>query len=69
MRSQDNWRTKYLITGTALGALFGLLTAYLLARAAAEKGNGPPEITTGEAIKIGIGLISTMRGIASIADK
>jgi hypothetical protein len=67
--NSNPWKTKYLITGTALGALFGLLTAYLLARAAEEKGSGPPQITTSEAIKIGIGLISTMRGIASIGDK
>jgi hypothetical protein len=69
MESTNNWRNKYLIAGTALGALFGLMTAYLLARAASEKGGGPPEISTSEAIKIAIGLISTMRGIASIGDK
>lgn len=69
MESDNSWKTKYILTGTALGALFGLLTAYLLARAAEEKGNGPPQISTTEAIKIGVGLISTMRGIASIGDK
>lgn len=67
--SQNNWKTKYIAGGAILGALVGLMTAYLLARAAEEKGGGPPQISTGEAIKIVIGLISTMRGIAAIGDK
>ncbi len=69
MESTNEWKKKYLITGTLLGALFGLTTAYLLAQAASKKGEGPPEISTSEAIKIAIGLISTMRGIASIGEK
>ena len=45
--SNHNWKTKVLIIGTAIGALVGLGTAYLLARTAEENNDGPPKIKTG----------------------
>lgn len=69
MSTTDNWKNKTLIVGAVVGALVGLGTAYLLARTAEESGGGPPEISTGEAIKTAIGVVGIMRGIASLGDR
>lgn len=64
-----NWKVKILLIGTALGALIGFGTAYLLARTAEENDEGPPKIKTGDALKAGINIIGVMRGIASLAGR
>lgn len=65
---QENWKTKFLVAGTLVGAALGLATAFMLARASEERGDGPPTIDTMDALKVGIGVIGTMRAIASLAD-
>lgn len=62
----NNWKNKWLMGGTAIGALIGLITAYLLARTAEESRSGPPKITTGDALKAGIGVVGIVRGIAEL---
>jgi len=69
MATTDNWRTKTLILGGFIGALIGVGTAYLLARTAEEGGGGPPQISTGDAIKSAIGIVGLVRGIASLGDR
>jgi hypothetical protein len=64
-----NWKTQTLIMGALIGALIGLGTAFLLARAAEKKGEGPPEISTRDALSTGIAIIGVIRGIASLGDK
>jgi hypothetical protein len=65
----EPWKTKMLIVGGVLGAVIGLGTAYLLVREAEEKGGGPPEISTADAVKATVGVIGLMRGIASLGDR
>jgi hypothetical protein len=67
VETNNNWKLKVLIIGTAIGALVGLGTAYLLARTAEESHDGLPKIKTGDALKIGINVIGVMRGIAALA--
>lgn len=70
MSANDNWKRNVLIAGAAFGAVIGLGTAYLLARTAEESGReGPPEISTGDAIKLAIGVIGLVRGIAALGDR
>lgn len=69
MVNDSNWRTKTLILGAVVGALIGVGTAYLLARTAEESGGGPPQISTGDAIKSAIGIVGLVRGIASLGDR
>lgn len=64
-----NWRTKFLLIGALLGAVAGVGTAYLLARTAEESRNGPPEITTSDAVKAAVGIIGVVRGIAALGDR
>ncbi|MCA9987554.1 MAG: hypothetical protein KDE59_24765 [Anaerolineales bacterium] len=64
-----NWKSKYLLAGTLIGALAGLGTAYLMARTAEERGEGPPEIKTVDALRASVGLIGVVRAIAALGDK
>ena len=65
-QQSDNWKTTFLIIGAAVGAVVGAGTAYLMARTAEENQSGPPQITTGDALKAGVSIIGVMRGIASL---
>ena len=67
--TNNSWKTKILLIGAGLGALVGLGTAYLLARTAEENHDGPPQIKTGDALKIGVNVIGVMRGIAALAGR
>jgi gas vesicle protein len=67
--SNGNWKTKVLLIGTVAGALVGLSTAYLLARTAEEESNGPPKISTADALKASISVIGVARGIAALAGR
>lgn len=68
-QSASNWRTRFLLMGAGLGAVVGLGTAYLLARTAEERGGGPPQISTGDAVKAAVGIVGVIRGIAALGDK
>jgi hypothetical protein len=67
--TDQQWKTKTLILGAIVGAILGVGTAYLMNRTAEESGGGPPEITTGDAVKAAIGIIGVVRGIASLGDR
>lgn len=67
--SNGNWKLKVMLIGTVAGALVGLGTAYLMTRTAEESNNGPPKISTGDALKAGINIIGVMRGIAALANR
>jgi gas vesicle protein len=63
----NSWRTKVMLIGAVAGAAVGLGTAYLLARTAEEESNGPPRISTADALKASVSIIGVVRGIASLA--
>ena len=69
MDKQENWQAKVLITGSIIGAGIGLLTSWLLIRTSRETRGGPPAITTGDAIKVGITTIGLVRAIAALGDR
>ena len=64
----NSWKTKTYIIGAIAGALIGLGTAFLLVRSSDERTGGPPEVSTMDALKVGVGVIGLMRGIASLGD-
>lgn len=68
--SEDNWKTKTYLVAGVMGLLAGLGTGYLLIRTAEESGGGgPPQISTGDAIKSALGIVGIMRGIAALGDR
>lgn len=66
--ADDNWKVKALVIGTAVGALLGLASAYLLTRTADEFDGQPPHVSTGDIIKVGVAAIGLIRGIASLGE-
>ena len=66
--SNINWKTKIIISSTVLGAASGLIAGYLLSRAAEERGDGPPKVKTSDALRLAIGIIGLVRGIAALGN-
>jgi hypothetical protein len=69
LSGSNNWKTRILVIGTVTGAIIGLATAYLLARTAEEENDGPPQISTMDALKAGVSVIGVARGIAALAGR
>ena len=69
MSHPENWQAKVLITGSVVGAAIGLATSWLLIRTSRETRGGPPAITTGDAIKVGVTMLGLIRSIAAQGDK
>jgi hypothetical protein len=68
LEPKSNWKTKAYIIGAVGGALVGLGTAFLLARSSDERGGEPPDVSTGDFLKVGVAVIGLVRGIASLGD-
>ena len=64
----NSWKTKTYIIGAVAGALIGIGTAFLLARSSDERSGGPPEVSTMDALKVGVAVIGLVRGVASLGD-
>jgi hypothetical protein len=63
----SSWKTKAYAIGVTGGAVFGLLTAYLYARAAEEEarhGDGPPKVPTTAMIGMLLSALGLARQIA-----
>lgn len=67
--SDENWPLRVMVVGGALGALLGVTTSWLLIRTARETRGGPPSISTGDAIRVGITTIGLIRAIAALGDR
>lgn len=64
-QAQENWKSRLYMSGLMLGALLGLLSAYLFARSAEENEGGKPEpIATGTLIGLLLSVMSLVRQIA-----
>lgn len=64
----DNWKAKTYLIGALIGAGVGLTTAALLAKSSDENLGGPPRISSGDLLKLSIGVLGMMRGIAALGD-
>jgi hypothetical protein len=63
----DAWRTRVMLIGGLIGSLMGVAAAYLFVRAAEESSEGGPErIATGDAVKVGVSVMSLVRQIAEL---
>jgi gas vesicle protein len=62
----ESWKKQFLLIGALAGALVGAATAYLMIRTAEENNSGPPQITTGDALKTGLNVIGIVRAIAAL---
>jgi len=60
-----DWRTRTFIVGGAIGALFGIASAYIYVRSVEKRGE-PPELAPGDAVGLGLTALGLLRQIASL---
>jgi hypothetical protein len=63
-----NWRQKTLLIGAVTGLLIGLAGAYIVLQRA-EDLNTYPEVSAGDGVKIGLGVLGVLRLVADIAER
>ncbi|HVN53822.1 MAG TPA: hypothetical protein VMT46_05780 [Anaerolineaceae bacterium] len=65
MENNNTWKTRVMIIGAAIGLLTGLGAAYIILQRA-EQQNVEPRLSTGEGVKVGLGVLGLLRMIADI---
>ncbi len=63
-----NWRNKTLIIGGVAGLLLGLGAAYIVIQRS-EQLNTLPQVTAGDGVKIGLGVLGVLRLVADVAER
>jgi len=62
---EKNWKTKTIVTGIAIGAAAGAISAFLLIKRA-ENEDTVPKLSPGEGIQVGLGVLGLLRLIAGL---
>lgn len=63
-----NWKNQTLVIGAIAGLVLGLASAYIIIQRSQQL-NTTPEISAGDGVKIGLGVLGVMRLIADIAEE
>lgn len=63
----DNWKPKLLASGAVIGALTGLLAAYLLAQRAESNGK-KLKMSAGEGVKLGLLVFGLLRQVTQLGE-
>ena len=63
-----NWRNQTILIGSVLGLLAGLAAAYIVIQRAQNE-RVVPQVTAGDGVKIGLGVLGVLRLVADIADR
>jgi hypothetical protein len=63
----DNWKPKVLILGAVLGAMTGLLGAYLMIQRSKDSQEAP-EFSAGEGVKLGVLVFGLLRQVSLLGE-
>jgi len=62
MNMSDNWKLKTLLLGVGLGAVTGLIASLIIVQKA-EQTESRPELSAGDGVKVGLGVLTLLRQI------
>lgn len=65
LNQEEQWKPKVLLLGGVVGALTGLLGAYLLIQNA-ERHDSTPELSAGEGVKLGVLVLGLLRQVSQL---
>ena len=68
MEENQDWKNKVIILGAIIGLLTGVGAAYLYIKKAEELPERP-KLTTGDGMKIGMGLVGVLKLISEFGTK
>lgn len=68
MEMNKDWQKKVFIVGGLVGLVSGLFAAYLLVQRNNEKLSAP-DITAGDGVKVGLGVLGVLKLIADMGEK
>jgi hypothetical protein len=68
LNQDEQWQTKVLLIGGVVGALTGMLGAYLLIQNA-RKQNATIELSAGEGVKLGVLVMGLLRQVAQLGER
>jgi hypothetical protein len=63
----NNWKPKVLMIGAVLGALVGAAAAYIYIQNTEEEA-GPPHVSAGQGVRLGVLVFGLLRSIASLGE-
>ena len=67
VQTQDQWKTKVLLIGGAVGLLTGVAVAYLLVQRS-EKAGSTALLNSSEGVKLGLLVLGLLRQITQLGD-
>lgn len=68
MEEQNKLKTTTLLIGAVVGALAGVIGAYILLQRADQK-TGKPQLTAGDGVKVGLGVLGLLRMVSEMGNK
>ena len=63
-----DWKKKTLLIGILVGAVTGAVGALVLIQSG-EKAGQPPNLTAGDGVKVGVGLMAVLRLLSELSSK
>jgi hypothetical protein len=64
----NNWQSKVMLIGAIVGAVAGVIGASILIQQA-QKNNTQPQLSAGDGVKVGLGVLAVLRLLAELGSR